>query len=164
MEFNEKSSNNLKMNDEEINENIFFKIYYNNKRNTYYLIDMKIGYGTFYKIEEETIIKENSIINIGESYLIFSFNKNNLETNQEMDEDDLFLKIYSNDALYNPMIISSKNENKKYKFGRIEKCDVVIRDNMLSRIHCLLYYQDNADNVNIILYNTIYFYIYIFLI
>ena len=36
---------------------------------------MGIGYGAFYKVEEETIIIENSS-NIGESYLEFSFNKN----------------------------------------------------------------------------------------
>ena len=102
---------------------------------------MGVGYGTFYKIEEETIIKENSIINIGESYLVFSFNKKNLEDNQDIKEDDLFLKIYSNEGEYSPMIMQSND--KIYKLGRTEKCDVVIRDKMLSRVHCILYYLDN---------------------
>ena len=140
--FNEKSNNNLMMRSSEKNKNIFFKIYYNSANETFYLMDMGVGYGTFYKIEEETIIKENNIINIGESYLIFSFNKINEDENQEIKEDDLFLKIYSNDGQYEP-IIMQKADDKVYKLGRSEKCDVVIKDKMLSRVHCILYYLDN---------------------
>ena len=126
----------------EKNKNIFFKIYYNYDKDTYYLKDMGIGYGTFYKIDEETIIKENYIINIGESYLIFSIKKTNSEDNQNLNEDDLILKIYLNDGQSEPMFIQ-KDNNKRYKIGRSEKCDVVIRDKELSRIHCILYYLEN---------------------
>ena len=142
IDFNEKSNNNLMMRSSEKNKNIFFKIYYNSANETFYLMDMGVGYGTFYKIEEETIIKENNIINIGESYLIFSFNKINEDENQEIKEDDLFLKIYSNDGQYEP-IIMQKADDKVYKLGRSEKCDVVIKDKMLSRVHCILYYLYN---------------------
>ena len=139
---NTNNNNNLMTNSSEKNKKIFFKINYNFDRNLYYLIDMRVGYGTFYKIEERTIISENSIINIGESYLVFSFNKSNLEENQNLNEDDLFLKIYSSEKEYNPMIIQSCGD-KVYKLGRTEKCDVVIRDKMLSRVHCILFYLDN---------------------
>ena len=142
IDFNEKSNNNLMMRSSETNKNIFFKIYYNYANETFYLMDMGVGYGTFYKIEEETIIKENNIINIGESYLIFSFNNLNEDENQEVKEDDLFLKIYSNEGQYEPIIIQ-KEDNKIYKLGRSEKCDVVIKDKMLSRVHCILFYLDN---------------------
>ena len=142
IDFNEKNNNNLMMRSSEKNKNIFFKIYYNYANEAFYLIDMGVGYGTFYKIEEETLIKENNIVNIGESYLIFSFNKNNEEENQEIKEDDLFLKIYSNEGQYEPIIIQ-KTDDKIYKLGRSEKCDVVIKDKMLSRVHCILFYIDN---------------------
>ena len=95
---NQNNNNDLATNSTEKNKNIFFKINYNFDHNLYYLIDMKIGYGTFYKIEERTIIYENSIINIGESYLIFSFNKSNIEGDNNINEDDLFLKIYSSEG------------------------------------------------------------------
>ena len=49
-----------------------FKIFYNYDKHIYFLMDLGVGYGTFYNIEEETIIKENSIANIGESLLVFS--------------------------------------------------------------------------------------------
>ena len=136
------NNNNLATNSTEKNKNIFFKINYNFEHNLYYLIDMKIGYGTFYKIKERTIIYENSIVNIGESYLIFSFNKTNFDRDNNLNEDDLFLKIYSSEGEYNPMIIQSCGD-KIYKLGRTEKCDVVIRDKMLSRVHCILFFMDN---------------------
>ena len=104
---------------------------------------MGVGYGTFYKLEQETIIKENNIINIGESYLIFTFNKNKKEENQEIQEDDLFLKIYSNEGQYEPLIIPKNNDNKIYTLGRSDKCNVTIKDKMLSRVHCILFYLDN---------------------
>jgi hypothetical protein len=125
IEFNEKNSKNLATSVSNKN-NIFFKIYYNNDRKLYYLLDMGVGYGTFYKIEEETVIKENSIFNIGESYLVFSFNKKDFEDNQEINEEDLFLKIYSKEREYNPIII--QNNDKIYKLGRTEKGDIVIKD------------------------------------
>ena len=126
---NEKSNKNLVVNNSNKN-NIFFRIHYNNEKKIYYLLDMGVGYGTFYKIEEEAVIKENSIVNIGESYLVFSFSKKNL-----------FLKIYSNEKENDPIIIPSND--KIYKLGRTEKCDIVIKDKMLSREHCILYYLDN---------------------
>ena len=141
-EFKEKSSNNFLTRSSEKNKNIFFKIYYNCDKDSYYLKDMGVGYGTFYKIKEETLIKENNIINIGESYLIFSFKKGSLEDNENINEDDLVLKIYSNEGQSEPMLIQ-KNSNKIYKMGRSEKCDVVIKDKVLSRVHCILYYSDN---------------------
>ena len=110
-----------------------FKIFYDFNKHLYYLKDLGVGYGTFYKIEEEVLIKQNSIINIGESYLIFYFqNENN--------EEDLFLKIYQNEGEYPPIIIKSKKINQ---VGRSDKCDVYIKDKMLSRVHCILFYIDN---------------------
>ena len=80
------------MNNNDKNKGIFFKIYYNPVNHLYFLKDMGVGYGTFIKLQEETVIKENSIVNIGESYLIFSFDKKSLQLNQEINDDDLLLK------------------------------------------------------------------------
>ena len=122
-------------------KNAFFKIFYDNEKGLYYLMDLGLGYGTFYKIVEETIIIDNTIINIGESYLIFSFKKNNENDEEEINENDLYLKIYSNEGEYDPLIIQS--DEKVYKIGRSEKCDIFIKDKMLSRVHCELSFIDN---------------------
>ena len=128
---------------EKSKSSILFKIFYDFDKHIFYLMDLGVGYGTFYKIEEDVVIKENSIINIGESYLVFSFQKknNDIENEEEINEDDLYLKIYSNEGEYDPIIIQSND--KVYQVGRSEVCDVYIKDKMLSRIHCILFYIDN---------------------
>ena len=136
-----KNNNNLISTSFEKNKSAFFKIFYDYDKHIYYLMDLGIGYGTFFKIEEDIIIKENSIINIGESYLIFSFKQKNLENEDELNEDDLYLKIYSNEGEYDPMIIPAND--RIYQIGRSDKCEIYIRDRMLSRIHCIIFYIDN---------------------
>lgn len=122
-------------------KNIFFKIFFNINTHLYYLQDMGAGYGTFIKITDEVIIKENIIINVGETYLIFSFDKKNCS--EEENPDDLYLKIYSNENEYEPIILKYTIK-PLYTLGRSEKCDVIIEDGMLSRIHCVLYYNNNV--------------------
>ena len=136
------NTNNMLTNNNDKNKGIFFKIYYNPANHLYFLQDMGVGYGTFIKLQEETVIKENSIVNIGESYLIFSFDKKNLQLNQEINDDDLFLKIYSNENEYEPIICKS-NPEIIYTVGRSDKCDILIKDKMLSRVHCILTYIEN---------------------
>ena len=126
----------------ENNNKAFFKIFYDYDKHIYYLIDLGIGYGTFYKIEEDIAIKENSIINIGESYLIFSFRQNYADNEEKINEDDLYLKIYSNEREYDLIILPATNDTI-YQIGRSDKCDIYIKDRMLSRIHCILFYIDN---------------------
>lgn len=139
---NKNNNNNLISTSLEKTKNAFFKIFYDFDKHIYYLMDLGIGYGTFFKIEEDMAIKENSIINIGESYLIFSFRQNTSENKEYINDDDLYLKIYSNEGDYEPIVITS-SKDRIYQVGRSDKCDVFIRDRMLSRIHCIIYYIDN---------------------
>ena len=64
-----------------------------------------------------------------------------METEEQFTDDDLILKIYSNGQEYEPIIIQSND--RVYQVGRSDKCDVYIKDRMLSRIHCLLVFIDN---------------------
>ena len=140
---NEKdnSNNNMTSKSFERIKSAIFKIFYDYTKHIYYLMDLGVGYGTFYKIDEETVIKENSIVNIGESFLVFSFMNKELEKEEQFGEDDLLLKIYSNNQEYDPIAI--QNSDRVYQVGRSDKCDIYIKDRMLSRIHCLLIFIDN---------------------
>ena len=94
------------------------------------------GYGTYIKIDCITI-KEKSIINIGNSYLAFSYNiyLNNQEKNKS--KKFLFLKIINKDKQYDPIILG-KDKNK-YSIGRSKNSDILIEDILLSKINCCLY-------------------------
>lgn len=122
---------------------IFFKIYFNFNTHMYYLQDMGAGYGTFVKTNDNIIIKENTIINIGETYLIFSFDKKDMKTEQFQNTNNLYLKIYSNEIEYEPLFLCSLKKDI-YKLGRSDQCDISIDDGMLSRVHCILFFFNNA--------------------
>ena len=90
-------------------------------------------------------IKENTIINIGDTYLVFTFNipveiSNEVSFNHD---NALYLQVYSGKKKYEPVIISKGNK-KIYTIGRSEINDVMIEDKMLSRVHCFVYF----DNKN----------------
>ena len=126
-----------------------FMIKFNPDSLNYYIKDLGRGTGTFIKIQEWTEIKNNFLLNIGENYLILSF---------EDDEDD----EYDNNINYKKNFYENKLENfitikifslstqiKNYKFfpsdcpitiGRSNENSIFIDDNMLSRIHCTIDY------------------------
>lgn len=99
------------------------------------------GFGTYIKCDK-TNINENTIINIGDSCLVFSYNfpKNNIDESFNYD-NALFLQIYNNNKKYEPIIISKGNRDY-YSIGRGEGNDIIIDDEMLSRIHCCIYLEN----------------------
>ena len=136
---NNNFENNISSRDNDKNEGIFFLIYYNFKLQNYFIKDYENGYGTFIKINNSYKLKDNSHINIGDSFLIFTFNENN-ENNQN---ENLCLKAYSGNITYEPKIFEY-TLNKEYTIGRNEKDDFVLQDKMLSRIHCIIFYDEKG--------------------
>ena len=116
---------------------VFFQIDYHPDTQKYSISDMGNGYGTFIQLSSSLIIKENSLINIGDSYLVFSF----------QEENNLMLKMYSGNYQYEPMYLQSE-EGKIITIGREEKCDICLNDKMLSRVHCVLIY-DKENGLSI---------------
>ena len=126
-----------------------FQIKFNPYDKQYYLKDLGHGFGTFIKIIDWIEIKNNFLLNIGENYLILSF---------EDDEDDEYDNniINKNNFYENKLenfitikIFSLSTQIKNYKFypsdcpitiGRTNENSIFIDDNMLSRIHCTIDY------------------------
>jgi hypothetical protein len=84
----------------------------------YYLKDMGFGFGTFIKIQSETILKDNSLINIGDSYIVCTLGIEEdtimseyasdlgvkLPSHPNRDYSNLLnIKIFSGIAKYDPM-------------------------------------------------------------
>jgi len=87
--------------------------------------DLGNGFGTFIKIQSETMIKDNSLINLGDSYLVCSLGQeddNNLNsdnrtsshlnmkiaTDNKEYENMLTIKIFSGNNKYDPMYLNLK--------------------------------------------------------
>ena len=133
-----QNSENNNYNDDK-NEGIFFCIFYKLEFQKYYIRDYEKGYGTFIKLNDAYKLKNNSLINIGDSYLVFNIENNN--KNKSINENILCLKAYSGSATYEPIIFQHLL-NKEFTIGRNEKDDVVLQDKMLSRVHCILFYDE----------------------
>ena len=123
----------------------YFMIKFNPDDLNYYIKDLGKGIGTFIKIQEWTEIKNNLLLNIGENFIVLSFdddeeeeieNKNNNIFNDNNLESFLNIKIFS-----------LTTQIKNYKFyasdcpitiGRSIENNINIDDDMLSRIHCTI--------------------------
>ena len=117
-----------------------FMIQFNPDDLNYYIKDLGIGCGTFIKIQEWTEIRNNLLINIGENYLVFSLGE------EELEETDNINNNINNDNCLNIKIFSMKEQhvftlypdNCPVTIGRNNENNIVIEDDLLSRIHCTI--------------------------
>ena len=117
-----------------------FMIKFNPDDLNYYIQDLGKGCGTFIKIQEWTEIKNNLLLNIGENYIVFS---SEIEENDKIQNIDnninndicLYLKIFS---MKEQKIFTLKSDNCPISIGRNNDNYIVIDDDMLSRNHCTI--------------------------
>lgn len=130
--------------DETINNNLFFLIRFNIDSLSYCIKDLVSGYGTFVKIINETLIKDNDIINIGNTYLVCIFGNDDVDLN----ENNL---LDCNKAL-GIKVFKSNSENESYFFepkqkpliyiGRDIGCNIIVDDILLSPFQCTIEYKE----------------------
>ena len=118
-----------------------FQIKFNPEDLNYYLRDLGHGFGTFIRINSKVEIKNNFLLNIGENYLIFSLGKENSIENNINNNDLLNIKLFSVSSGQNTFDFSK--ENSPITIGRKSENDIYIEDNMLSRVHCTIYYKED---------------------
>ena len=130
-----------------------FQIRYDTNDKLYYIKDLGFGFGTFIKLAKDIKLKDNFLINIGETYIVFSLNNNNEEEIQNSnDNDNNNDELYNNNNSINIKVFSGNEKSDNYTFdyfsnptiliGRNAFCDIIIEDKMLSRIHCSVYFVD----------------------
>ena len=125
---------------DDIDNFIYLKIRYDFLSHKYYLKDMGNSFGTYIKIDN-AIIKEKTVINIGNTYMAFSYNIYLNNQNNCCSKKYLFLKIINDNKEYEPIVLE-ENKNS-YFIGRSKNSDIQIDDVCLSKINCTLYYEDN---------------------
>ena len=117
----------------------------------YYIRDLGNGFGTFIKLLKEIQIKDNYLINLGNSYIVCTFGddfkSDHIENNSNLFENNkdsiLNIKVFSGNS-NNNVVSCNPNEIKQIHIGREDECDIVIDDSLLSRIHCTIYFKENV--------------------
>lgn len=120
-----------------------FQIKFNPYTLKYHILDLGCGFGTFKKLISQTIIKDNFFINIGNSYIVFTYNDDDKIQNLKIENSDiLFIKVFNPNINYDKVSFNPLNKIKLY-IGRDLNNDVYINDQLLSRIHCTVFYKEN---------------------
>ena len=118
---------------------IHFVIRYDENNQKYYIKDLGSGYGTFIKIIHPLEIINNSLINIGDTFIVFSLDEEN---------DVIMLKLFTGEE--QSETYEYTKEKKIITIGRDKNSDIYIEDKLLSRKQCYIYYQvdDNIQGYN----------------
>ena len=130
-----------------------FQIRYDIDNKLYFIKDLGFGFGTFIKLTKDIKLKDNFLINIGETYIVFSLNQNEneneTENNNSIKDNDNNESENENNSI-NIKVFSGDEKCDNYNFdyfsnqtiliGRNASCDIIIEDKMLSRVHCSVFF------------------------
>lgn len=141
-----------------------FMIYFSPEASAYYIQDLDRGLGALMKIDKYEI-KERSLINIGESYVVLSIEMSSTVlsdpewemTNNTTGRDEyksmsqtqviIICKIFNSKmdkhlsksfAFKSTDLYSSSMNNKQITIGRSSSCDIAIEDLLLSKLQCTI--------------------------
>ena len=103
------------------------------------------GYGSFMKLVKEMKIKDNTLINIGNNYIVFTLGVDELEPSEDEDVIDeeiekvLSVKVFRGELINYSYVFNESQINKIY-IGNNESCNIVLNDNLVDDIHCSIEY------------------------
>ena len=133
-------------NDNQIHYGRQFFIRFDINNNSYFIKDCShgSGYGSFMKIIKEMQIKDNTLINIGDNYVVFTLGVDDLDQNDNCVVNDkiLSVKVFRGDT-YNYSYAFNQKQTRKISIGKSENCIIVLNDNLLDDIHCIVEYKKN---------------------
>ena len=120
------------------------QIEYNIEKNKYMIKDLGIGFGAFVRLEMPLELKDNHLLNMGESFIIvnlinekYSLANYSLSTYDEKESENsspqmkLRLKLFGGPSTGE--VFYFKPDAEVLKIGRSTNCDVVIEDAVLSK-------------------------------
>ena len=113
---------------------IHFMIRYDKEKCKYYIKDLGSGYGTFIKIINSLNIINNLLINIGDSFIVFSLDEG----------QNLTVKIFTGDQESETYEYSPNK--KMITIGRDKESDIFIEDKLLSRKQCFVYFKEDKND------------------
>mmetsp|Transcript_39541 Transcript_39541/g.29204 ORF Transcript_39541/g.29204 Transcript_39541/m.29204 type:complete len:212 (+) Transcript_39541:510-1145(+) len=118
-----------------------FQIYFDAESSTYRIKDLGIGYGAFVKLQEPIALRDNFLLNMGESYIVANLLKPAEEALMGRGIQRLRLKIFSVSKADQPDVFCCQNEDQEIIIGRTPNCDIRIEDKLLSKAQATVKYE-----------------------
>ena len=137
-----------KFEDEE-NDNVkfigrFFRIYFNNKNFNYYLRDLGNCLGTYVKIKESILLKNEDMINVGDTFLIFHFENDKSKNNSNNDIINIQITELNKNNESQNREFSFNSSKKIIRIGRKKyNNDIELNDHLVSKVNCNIQYDEN---------------------
>ena len=132
----------------DIHYGVQFRIKFDIEEYCYFIKDYSFGngYGTFMKVYQEMKIKDSTLINIGNNYLVLTFGVDELdpEENDTIDENQkiLSIKVFRGELVNYSYVFNQKQINR-ILIGKGENCNIVINDDdLLDDIHCVIEFKN----------------------
>ena len=151
---NEKNDNSIdylipqkKFEDEE-NDNLkfigrFFRIYFNTKNLNYYLRDLGNCLGTYVKVKESIILKNEDMINVGDTFLIFHFENDKSKNNSNNDIINIQITELNKNNESQNREFSFNSSKKIIRIGRKKyNNDIELDDHLVSKVNCNIQYDE----------------------
>ncbi|CAG9322657.1 unnamed protein product [Blepharisma stoltei] len=110
-----------------------FVIFYNIDKDSYWIRDLAKGFGVFVRLDYALVLKDNMLINVGESFVVINLLKENTENSIR-----LLLKVFSGNI--SGEVKSFSEADSMIRIGRHMNCNLKIEDPLLSKIQCTIYY------------------------
>ena len=121
----------------------FFRIYFNTKNLNYYLRDLGNCLGTYVKVKESIILKNEDMINVGDTYLIFNFENDKSKNNTNNDIINIQIAELNK---------NNESQNRKFSFNSSKKIirigrkkynnDIELNDHLVSKVNCNIQYDE----------------------
>jgi FHA domain len=114
-----------------------FCIYYELNKNCYCIRDLSIGFGTFAKVQDLLIIKDNYLLLMGEHYVL-------LNIILESQASKLKVKVFGPPCSDKIFYYSSDDYNQvDIRIGRAPGCDIQLEDSLASKVQSRIRYTKN---------------------
>ena len=98
------------------------------------------------KVQKEMVIKDNTLINIGDNYIVITFGVDEVEPEENDTIDNEKQKILSvkvfRGELVNYSYVFNQSQINKILIGKGENCNIVVNDEILDDIHCVIEFKD----------------------
>ena len=111
-----------------------FQIFYELSKDSYYIKDLKLGFGTFYKLTKQYELKHSTLFLLGDSFILVNF------IYQDRELPRLVLKVTGKGSadVFN---FSPSDYSENYlTIGREKSCEVWLQGSLISKVHCTIYF------------------------
>jgi hypothetical protein len=121
----------------------------------YTIKDLGIGFGAFVRLENPLELKDNHLLNMGESFIIvnlinekfnalnFSTSTHDSKVSNSQSNMKLRLKLFGGPSTGE--VFYFKPDSDIIKLGRSTSCDVAIEDAVLSKLQAHIYFNHDKD-------------------